>query len=140
MTKIVKEYIERKIREGAQPKLDALRNARDKARRERFTEEEIRKIVYASPEYKAVEALVRKIGKEHGLEVKSSRYCGKYFMELVIDTTSSTVTAAENAVEKFETKIRTIIQDTFVEMELAKSKANVDEGITKAIAQLAKAK
>ena len=71
MTRIVKDYITRKIREGAQPKLDKLRRELAQASENRVGDGEFAKAVYASPEYKALEAFIRKLAKDKKQRAKA---------------------------------------------------------------------
>ena len=60
MTRIVKEYIEDKIKEGAKARLDELNAKVDEAERHKISHDDIEKLVKDLPEFKALPKAVVK--------------------------------------------------------------------------------
>lgn len=135
MTKVVKEYVERKIREGAQPTIDKLEKAKMDALETAFSENELEKVIFSSKEYKAVNALIHKVVKEHG-SIVVPYYKDEQFLRLNTRVNSNAVTKAENELNGYRDKVDNAIQEALVAMELSKSKEDVDQLIAKAIANL----
>ena len=136
MTKIVKEYIEAKIREGAQPKLDALRKKLADLQGVTPDAEDANKAVYNSQEYKALEAFIRKWAKDHHATVRGAAYRSNKMLTTSFLLVFDQVNDAKNAVTDFNFKITNAVRDALVAMELSKSKEDVDQLIAKAVADL----
>lgn len=135
MTKVVKEYVERKIREGAQPNIDKLEEAKMNAVETSFSEDDLDKTVFGSKEYKAVDALIKKVAKEHGLNV-APYYKDEQLLRLNMRVRSNAVTKADNELKSYRDKVNNVVQESLVAIELSKSKDDVDQLIAKAIANL----
>lgn len=133
MTRIVKEYIEAKINEGAQPKLDALREELACISKSTPTSDDAEKAVFGSAEYKALEAFIRKWAKAHHATVRSTAYKAAHLMDTEFVLDFEDVDKARKAVNDFESKKRTVVRDALVAMELSKSKEDVDQLIANAI-------
>jgi len=133
MTRIVKEYIEAKIREGAQPMLDKINHDVDEIDKNTPTDNDVEKAVFGSAEYKALETFIRKWAKAHHATVRSTAYRASHLMstEFVMDF-DATINARKT-LGAFEDKLNTAIRDALVAMELSKSKEDVDQLIAKAI-------
>lgn len=136
MTKIVKEYIERKICEGAQPKYDALKKNLEDIRAATPDREDIDKAVYSSPEYKSLEAFIRTWAKNHQATIYGTGYSTNKLLTTSFCMRFNRVAAAEKAVHDFEGKLDNAVRDALVAMELSKSKEDVDQLIAKAVANL----
>jgi len=135
MNKVVKEYVERKIREGAQPTIDKLEKAKVDALETAFSENELEKVIFNSKEYKAVNALIHKIVKEHG-SIVVPYYKDEQLLRLNTRVNSNAVTKAENELKSYRDKVCNVVQESLVAIELSKSKDDVDQLIAKAVANL----
>lgn len=136
MTKIVKEYVEEKIREGAAPKRKVLEEEYEKVLKAQMSGEELDKLIYASKEFKALEALIRKLAKENDIVVKPAGYRSPYLVITSFDTTYTKNNAAREKLYRFDDKLAKAIREALVELELLKSKADVEAAIAKAVAAL----
>lgn len=136
MTKIVKEYIERKIREAAEPKRAALQKALNDAMAATPCHDSVMKAVYASDEYKALEAFIGKYAKAHNASVMCTNYNSKHLMDERFRLEFKDVMKVNRECNEFSGKIDSTIQDAWVAMELSKSKEDVDKLIAKAVASL----
>ena len=132
MTKVVKDYVERKIREGAKPTIDKLEKAKMDAYKTKFSETELEKAVFSSNEYKAVVALIRKIAKEHGVAIEPY-YADQQLLRMNMRIRSNTAVKAEKDLNDYRIKVDNVVQESLVAMELSKSKEDVDQLIAKAI-------
>lgn len=132
MTKVVKDYVERKIREGAKPTIDKLEKAKMDAYKTKFSETELEKAVFSSNEYKAVVALIRKIAKEHGAAIEPY-YADQQLLRMNMRIRSNTVVKAEKDLNDYRIKVDNVVQESLVAMELSKSKEDVDQLIANAI-------
>ena len=135
MNKVVKEYVERKIREGAQPTIDKLEKAKVDALETAFSENELEKVIFNSKEYKAVNALIHKIVKEHE-SIVVPYYKDEQLLRLNTRVNSNAVTKAENELKSYRDKVCNVVQESLVAIELSKSKDDVDQLIAKAVANL----
>ena len=136
MTKIVKDYIEAKIREGAQPKKDELNDILETLEKSTPHDDDIDKAIYASDEYKALEAFIRKWAKEHHARVRSTAYRSNRLMNTAFEMNFEDIETAQKNVHKFSDKVDTVVRDAIVAMELSKSKEDIDQLIAKAVANL----
>ena len=140
MTKLVKEYVQDKIQEGVAKKRAALHKEYEEARKATVEQEKIDEIVYASKEFKALEAFIRKWAENHGATVKSTGYKGGRLANTTFAVTFQRYTEARDKSAEFGYKVARVIRDTLVELELLKSKADVEKLIAKAVDTLNKTK
>ena len=133
MTKIVRDYITDKIKEGTQAKLDEL-NKKVDAENRNIARDDVDKLVKGLPEFKALQKAIGKSMKDKfGVEVtKVDVPCSYYWIEW----DRPELRKARNEFEKFIASRDRAIRDALVELELSKSKADVDGIITEAIAAL----
>ena len=132
MTKVVKEYVERKIREGAKPTIDKLKEAKAKAADEGIGTADFEKAIFSSKEYKALDAFIRKLAKEHGVEVRPY-YKGDHLLRSSLCIQSKVADKAEKDLNDYRIKVDNVVQESLVAMELSKSKEDVDQLIARAI-------
>lgn len=132
MTKVVKEYVERKIREGAKPTIDKLEAVKANVIDEEIGYADFEKAIFSSKEYKALDAFIRKLAKEHGAEVRPY-YRGGHLLRADLRIQSKRATMAEKDLNDYRIKVDNVVQESLVAMELSKSKEDVDQLIAKAI-------
>lgn len=138
MTRIVKEYIKEKIKEGAQARLDELNARVDEAEKRKITHDDIEELVKDLPEFKALKkAVVKSMKDKFGAEVTKVGVPRTYYW---IEWNIPRIRKARDEREKFLLSLDRVIRDALVELELSKSKADVDEVIAKAVAAISKAK
>lgn len=140
MNKLVKEYVRDKIEEGVAKKRDALNKEYEEAKKAIIETDKIDDIVYASKEFKALEAFIRKWAKDHGATVKSANFKGTRLANTAFAVTFQRHTEARGKLADFNNQVARVIRDTLVELELLKSKADVEKLIAKAVDALNKTK
>ena len=134
MTRIVKEYIEDKIKEGAKARLDELNAKVDEAERHKISHDDIEKLVKDLPEFKALQkAVVKSMKDKFGAEVTNVSVPYAYYW---IEWNIPMIRKMHDKRDEFICKINRYVRDALVELELSKSKADVDGIITEAIAAL----
>lgn len=140
MNKLVKEYVRDKIEDGVAKKRDALCKEYEEAKNAIIEKDKIDEIVYASKEFKALEAFIRKWAKDHGATVRSTAYKGTRLANTAFEMTFQRYTEAREKSADFGYKTARVIRDTLVELELLKSKADMEKLIAKAVDTLNKMK
>lgn len=135
MTKTVKDYVERKIKEASMPKKAALEKKLEDVKAASLDILGVEKEICASKEYKAVEAYISKWAKAHGAKIKHS-YRGETLMVSNFTVYYTAVENAEAELMDYVTKVNNVVEEALVTMELSKSKADLDAIIAEAVANL----
>ena len=133
MTKIVRDYITDKIKEGTQARLDELKEKVD-SETNSITRDDVEKLVKSMPEFKALQkAVVKSMKDKFGAEVTNVSVPYAYYW---IEWNIPMIRKMHDKRDEFICKINRYVRDALVELELSKSKADVDGIITEAIAAL----
>lgn len=135
MTKTVKDYVERKIKEASMPKKMLLEKKLEDAKAASPDIMGVAKEICASKEYKAVEAYIRKWAKAHGAKIEHS-YRGETLMVSNFTVYYTAVENAETELMDYVAKVNNVVEEAIVTMEMSKSKADLDAVIAEAVASL----
>ena len=136
MTKIVRDYITDKIIDATQPQLNKLQDKVAATHRE-VDRGKLSDMIAGMKEFKALSAALKKaMYDKFGVTLTSLDPPGYYSVNWNVPENDKAV----KAVEDFTAMRSRVIRDALVDVELAKSKADVDAAIAKAVAEISKAK